>query len=422
MRKMPDGPEKYDPNTFGTTDFVRFCRLSGMQPYLAANLRSLPARDFYQWIEYANSPAGSTTLADQRAQDGERDPLGVRYWGVGNETWGCGGELTPEEYATEYRRFTAWVPRFGMELQYIGSGPNSGDIAWTRRFFAKLVEKGEGQLRRLWGWGLHHYSWNVSRGRTSDWNDGKGDAVTFTNDEWYELLKEGDKMDDLITRHWAAMGEVDRTHRVKLAVDEWGSWYRAGTEIYETHLLGQQSTLRDALLAALTFDTFHRHADKVAMANIAQLVNCLQSLFLAREDRFVATPTFHVFEMYAPHVGGQSVRTQISAPGLVYERHAGKGSLWGLAGSASLKGKTLTLTVTNPHVSEPREAEIAVRGAQIASLRASVLASTDIHAHNTFAEPTALAPKDAPAAAPRGGALAHRFPPASVTRLTLALA
>lgn len=421
MRKMPDGPEKYDPNTFGTTEFVRFCRLSGMQPYLAANLRSLPARDFYQWIEYANSPAGSTSLAEQRAADGERDALNVRYWGVGNETWGCGGELTPEEYATEYRRFTAWVPRFGIDLAYIGSGPNSGDIGWTRRFLAKLVEKGEGQLRRLWGWGLHHYSWNVSRGRTTDWNDGKGDALKFSNDEWYELLREGDKMDDLITQHWAAMGETDKRRRVKLAVDEWGAWHRGGTEVYPTHLFGQVSTLRDALLAALTLDTFHRHADKVAMANVAQLVNCLHSLFLAREDRFVATPNFHVFEMYGPHAGGQAIRAQFSAPGLSYERVSGKGSFWGLAGSASLKGKTLTLTVTNPHVSEPREAEIAVRGAVIASARATTLAATDIHAHNSFAEPQALVPKDAPAAAPQGGVLVHRFPPASVTRLTLAL-
>jgi alpha-N-arabinofuranosidase len=421
MQKLPDGPEKYEPNTFGTTDFVRFCRLSGMQPYLAANLRSLPARDFYQWIEYCNSPAGSTSLAEQRAADGERDALGVRYWGVGNESWGCGGELTPEEYATEYRRFTAWVPRFGAELSYIGSGPNSGDISWTRRFFAKLVEKGEGQLRRLWGWGLHHYSWNVSRGRTSDWNDGKGDALKFSADEWYELLKEGDKMDDLITQHWAAMGEVDRRRRVKLAVDEWGAWHRGGTEVYPTHLFGQVSTQRDALLAALTLDTFHRHADKVAMANVAQLVNCLHSLFLAREDRFVATPNFHVFEMYGAHAGGQSLRAFFSAPGISYERVSSKGSFWGLAGSASLKGKTLTLTVTNPHVSEAREAEIAVRGARVGSARATALAAVDIHAHNSFEQPQALVPKDEAAASPRDGVLVHRFPPACVTRLTLEL-
>jgi alpha-L-arabinofuranosidase len=421
MGSLPDGSHKYDPNTFGTVEFARFCRLAGMQPYLAANLRSLPARDFYQWVEYCNSPAGSTSLAELRAAEGERDPLRVRFWGVGNESWGCGGNFTPEEYATEYRRFTAWVPRFGVDLAFIGSGPNSGDLSWSRRFLATLLEKGEGSLGSLWGWALHHYSWNVSRGRTDDWNEGKGDALRFSVDEWYELLRDADQMDGLIGRHWTVMGEFDRRRRVKLVVDEWGAWHKAGTEAHPTHYLGQTSTLRDALLAGLTLDTFHRHADKVAMANVAQLVNCLHSLFLAHEDRFVATPNFHVFEMYAAHAGGQSLRTLVAAPGLSYERTNGKGSFWGLAGSASLKGRTVTLTIVNPHVSEAREAEIAVRGATITAARAVALASDDIHAHNSFAQPRALEPKPGPTAAPSGGALVHRFPPASVSRLTLEL-
>jgi alpha-N-arabinofuranosidase len=421
MEKLPDGPEKFDPNHFGTNEFVRFCRLSGMEPYLAANLRSLPARDFYQWVEYCNSPAGSTALAELREAGGEREPLRVRFWGVGNESWGCGGNFTPEEYATEFRRFSAWLPRHGVDLALIASGPNSGDISWTRRFFPKLLEKGEGQLRGMWGWALHHYSWNVSRGRTSDWVEGKGDAVRFTVDEWYELLKDADKMEGLITQHWAAMGEFDRRRRVKLVVDEWGAWHKGGTEVHPTYLYSQQSTLRDALLAGLTLDTFHRHADKVAMANVAQLVNCLHSLFLAREDRFLATPTFHVFEMYGAHVGGQSVRALFSAPPIAYERVDGKGSLWGLAGSASVKGKALTLTVVNPHATEAREAEVVVRGAEVASARATTLTAPDIHAHNTFEQPRQLEPKAADAGAPRAGVLAHRFPAASVTRLSFEL-
>jgi len=148
-------------------------------------------------------------------------------------------------------------------------------------------------------------------------------------------------------------------------------------------------------------------------------VNCLHSLFLAHEDRFVATPNFHVFEMYGAHAGGQSLRTLFSAPGVTYERAAGKGSLWGLAGSASLKDKTLTLTVTNPHVAEPREAEIAVRGAAVASGRATVLAADDIHAHNSFDQPAAVKARDGGPVTVGGGAFVHRFPPASVTRLTL---
>ena len=421
MAAVPDGPGKYDPNAFGSNEFMRFCRLAGGEPYFAANLRSLTARDFYQWVEYANSPAASTTLADLRAAGGDREPWRVRYWGVGNESWGCGGNFTPEEYATEYRRFTAWVPRYGVNLAFIGSGPNGGDLSWTRRFLTKLTEKGEGALGSLWGWALHHYSWNASRGATTDWNAGKGDALKFTTDEWYELLHEADRMEGLITGHWAVMGEIDRRRRVKLVVDEWGTWHRAGTEVDPSHLFGQQSTMRDALVAALTLDTFHRHADKVAMGNIAQLVNCLQSLFLAQGARFVATPTFHVFETYGAHVGGQSVRTVFAAPRIQYQRVGATGALWGLAGSASLKDRTVTLTVVNPHVSEPREAEIALRGASLKTAAALTMSSTDIHAHNSFAAPRTVEPRQDRVEAIRGGILTHRFPAASVSRLTFEL-
>jgi alpha-N-arabinofuranosidase len=422
MTARPDGLAKFDPNRFGTSEFVRFCRLAGGAPYLAANLRSLPARDFYRWIEYCNSPAGSTTLGELRATGGDRDPFNVRFWGVGNESWGCGGNFTPEEYASEYRRFTAWLPRYGVDLALIGSGPNAGDLSWTRRFFSAMTERGEGRLGDMWGWALHHYSWNVSRGATNDWNAGKGDAVAFTPEEWYELLNEGDKMESLIAGHWAVMGELDRRRRVKLVVDEWGAWYRPGTQVAPEHLFGQQSTMRDALLTALTLDTFHRHADKIAMANVAQLINCLHSLFLAHEDRFVATPAFHVFETYGAHVGGQSVRTAFSGPRISYERVNSKGTLWGLAGSASVKGKALTVTATNPHISEPREAEIAVRGASIAGARAVTIAADDIHAHNTFDKPDTVKPRQDSVAAARGASLTYRFPPASVTRLTIDLA
>jgi alpha-N-arabinofuranosidase len=421
MTKLPDGPGKYDPNHFGTNDFIRLCRLVKSEPYIAANLRSLSAKDFYQWVEYCNSPEGSSTLAELRATGGDREPFRVRFWGIGNESWGCGGNFTPEEYATEYRRFTAWVPRYGVNLALIGAGPNSGDLGWTRRFLTKLTEKGEGLLGSMWGWALHHYSWNTSRGATTDWFAGKGDAVAFTNDEWYELLVEADKMDGLISGHWRVMGEIDRTHRVKLVVDEWGAWFKQGTEVDPAHLFGQQSTVRDALVSALTLDTFHRHADKVVMANVAQLVNCLQSLFLADEDRFVATPVFHVFEMYGAHVGGRAVRAEFSAPRISYERVKDKGSLWGLAGSASVKDKTLTLTVVNPHVSEPRETEIAVRGAAIAAARATTLTAPDIHAHNTFDRPRDVQPREDKTGAAQGGVLVHRFPPASVTRVSLTL-
>jgi alpha-N-arabinofuranosidase len=418
-----DGPWRYEPNHFGINEFMRFCQLSGAEAYLAANLRSLGAQDFYEWVEYVNSPAGATTGAEQRARGplGSRDPYRVQFWGVGNESWGCGGNFTPEEYAAEYRRFTAAVPRYGVDLKFIASGANVDDFNWTRGFFSKTAEKGPGLFGGIYGWGLHHYAWNLGLGRTNDWFAAKGDALKFNEAEYYELLREADRMESLIEQHWTIMGLYDRQHRVKLVVDEWGAWYRKGSEVHPSHLLGQQSTVRDALLAGLTLDTFNRHADKVAMANVAQLINSLHSLFLAHEDRFVLTPNYHVFEMFVPHMGARSVRALFSAPEVRYTRVDKPAEFWGLSGSASVNGRQLTLTVTNPHMTEAREAEIAVRGARVESAAARVLTAPDVHAHNSFENPRAVEPRDEQARVV-AGAVAYRFAPASVTRISMTLA
>jgi alpha-L-arabinofuranosidase len=234
-------------------------------------------------------------------------------------------------------------------------------------------------------------------------------------------LREADRMESLITEHWSVMGEIDRQHRVKLVVDEWGAWYRPGTEMNNTHLLGQQSTMRDAMLAGLTLNTFNRHADKVAMANVAQLVNCLQSLFLTHEDKFVVTPTFHVFDMYSSHQGAQSIRTISSAPRPTYTRNGQPGSIRGLSESASLSDKRLVLTIANPDAAQSRVAEIAIRGAQVKSIIGTVLAAKDIHAHNSVAQPDGVRPIEMQTGSGRSGTFVHEFPAASVTRLQILL-
>jgi alpha-N-arabinofuranosidase len=432
--RLEAGPQKYEPNWFGTNEFMAFCRQVGARPYFAANVRSLPAQDFQEWVEYCNAPAGTTTLADMRAAAGDRDPYRVEFWGVGNESWGCGGRLTPEEYSQEFRRFIAYVPRYGVDLKYIAAGPNGGDISWTRRFFTNMAEKGFNQLSSLWGWGLHYYA-----GTT-----GQGHPLEYTTDEWYELIRRADRIGTLIEEHWAVMGETDPQHRVKIALDEWGAWHNQHASLPAGYLFGYPGTLRDALVAALSLDTFNRHADKIAMANVAQLVNTIHSLFVAYEDKFVATPNFHVFEMYAAHQGGQAVRTVFAAPAVSFKRavsdpppqalanmtpqaraalaqsQAAPGVLWGLQGSASVSGKRLTLTVVNPHATEARETEVVVRGRTVLSAEALVLSATDIHAHNSFERPRALEPVGTAVSAP-AGRLVHRFPAASVTRLQLAL-
>ncbi len=412
---------RYDPNEFGTNEFAHFCQKVGSEPYLAANLRSLPAEELDRWVEYCNSPAGGTTLADLRASAGFKEPFNVRYWGVGNESWGCGGNFTPQEYAAEFRRFTTWVPHYGRELSFIGSGPNVDNWGWTRGFFEEIARKGRGQLRSVYGWALHHYAWNLSRGKTQDWNQGKGDALKFDAVDWYELMREGDRMEGLINGHWQIMGEEDPQHWVKLVVDEWGPWYRPGSEATAGDQLEQMPTLRDAVFSGMTLDTFNRHPEKVAMAACAQLINCLNSLYLAHEDRFVVTPVGHVFAMYAAHQGGQALRTIFSAPTIDYDRDGKPASFWGLKGSASLRDNDLTLTVVNPHVSDPRDAQISVRGAKLRGATATVLSHPDIHAHNTFAQKDVVTPKTQGAEV-RGDVLTFRFPPASVTKLAIQLA
>ena len=411
---------RYDPNAVGTNEFVHFCKLIGAEPYLAANVRSLPASAFYQWVEYCNSPAGSTTLADVRAAAGYTDPFQVKYWGVGNESWGCGGEFTPQEYAVEFRRYSTWLPRFGEHLNLIASGPNTDDWSWTREFLAELSRKGPGALHRVYGVALHHYAWNLSRGKTQEWVAGKGDALAFDAVDWYELLREGERMEGLITGHWQVLSEFDREHRIKLVVDEWGPWYRPGSEATPGDLLEQMPTLRDALFSGMTLDIFNRHPEKVGMANCAQLINCLNSLYLAHEDKFVITPVGHVFELYASHQGGSALRTIFSAPTLHYDRDAKPATFWGLKGSASVRDKNLTITVVNPSTSEPRLTEVALRGASVKEASISWMSNSDIHAHNTFEQRNVVVPQ-AKSLGVSGGALVIEFPPSSVAALNIQL-
>jgi alpha-N-arabinofuranosidase len=411
---------RYDPNAVGTNEFVHFSKLIGAEPYLAANVRSLPASAFQQWVEYCNAPAGSTTLADARGAAGYPDPFRVKYWGVGNESWGCGGEFTPQEYAVEFRRYSTWLPTYGDNLNLIASGPNTDEWSWTRQFLEEVLRKGPGGLRRIYGIALHHYAWNLSRGKTQEWVAGKGDALKFEAVDWYELLREGERMEGLVTGHWQVLSEFDRQHRVKLVVDEWGPWYRPGSEATPGDQLEQMPTLRDAVFSGMTLDIFNRHPEKVAMANCAQLINCLNSLYLAHEDKFVITPVGHLFELYASHQGGQALRTIFSAPNVQYDRDGQSASFWGLRGSASMRDKNLTITAVNPNTSESRLAEISLRGATVKEASMRFLSNADIHAHNTFEQRDVVVPQTKPLSL-SAGSLVVEFPPASVAALTIQL-
>ncbi len=325
------------------------------------------------------------------------------------------------EYAEEFCRYVAAVPEFTTPLSLVASGPDKDDWDWTTGFFEAIARRGQAEFDAIFGFALHYYTWNLSRGRTQDFVEGKGDALNFDAVDWYELLRQGDRMETLIDRHWQIMGETDRKHSVKLVVDEWGTWYRPGSSPTPANLFEQTPTLRDAVYSAMTLDTFNRNADKVAMANCAQLVNCLNSLYLAHDDQFCVTPVGHVFAMYADHQDGLALRTVFSAPEVAYSRDGTPTSFWGLNGSASLHGKTVVLTVTNPHVANAREAIVSIRGANVRSATMTILTSADVHAHNSFEHPDTLVPTASSVSA-SGNQVTAIFPPASVAKLTLQLA
>lgn len=410
-RRFGRWSEATEPNRFGTHEFMRFCRLVGAEPYFGANVGSGSPTEFQQWVEYCNAPAGRTSLADERAANGDADPFKVRFWGIGNENWACGGTFTAEDYCTEYRRFTTWVPSYGVPLYLIACGPtaNMPDLAdWTRRFMKKWRDQAGAPLHGLSG----HYYCGTS-----------GTATEFTPEQWYDLLGKADVMESFIRDTWAAMGEFDAKHTVKFVVDEWGCWHPSGTEVAKGYDFSQTSTLRDALVAGLTLDTFHRHADKLSMCCVAQLINCLQSLYLAVEDRFVRTVNHYVFEMYRDHQNGMAIPVRIGAEPVKYTLDGKGREVFRVAGSASLRQQTLTLTFVHTHTEEPIEIAIRLVGAKAGPADATVLTHKTLNAANTFAGSDEVVPRALRVPAPRpDGQWIITLPPASVTRLRVARA
>ena len=386
--RMPAGRHAIESNAFGIHEFMRLCRLVGAEPYVAANVGSGSPQEFHDWVSYCNAPAGTLSLADERARHGDREPFNVRYWGVGNESWGCGGNMTGGEYATLYRQYISQVPVYVRPF-FVATGPRGhsadGDVGWTEGFFAGLRDV-RGLGVRVDGFALHYYT---------DFRQTAEDGAKFDEKGWYAVLHKGFQIEDLIRRHWDIMGRYDPQHRTRFVIDEWGSWYRGGTELGPDYILSQTITLRDALHAAMTFDVFNRHADKIEMANVAQTINCLHSLFAAVGDKYTRTPAYYTFEMYRPHMGGTLAPMRITVPDLTVPLLDGTARLPGLSGSASVRDKALTVTLTNPSLRD----EVATRirlagGAGLREARATVLTHPDMWATNTFARPheVALAP------------------------------
>lgn len=407
---MPKGVDDTETNQFGIHEFMHLCRLCGAEPYLAANMASGSPREFHDWVSYCNAPAGTVSLAAERAGNGDKEPFDVRFWGVGNESWGCGGDMTPAEYATLYRRFVTQFPAYDPKPFLVAVGPRGHskdlDLGWTTGFFDAMQN---GHHSRVDGLSVHYYT---------DFRNSPEKVATFDARGWYDVIREGLRTETVIEKHWEAIGKYDPEHHTKLVVDEWGVWYGRGEEIGPAYLLSQPLTLRDALHTAVTFDVFNRHADKIAMANVAQTINCIHSLFLAQGDRFVRTPVYYIFEMYRSHMRSQLAQMHIRCDELRVPSPSGTAAMPGLSGSASLNGKTVTVTITNPSLDSTIATRIRLTSGSIVEGRGKILTHADMTAGNTFDHPdnVRLAPF---AVVVRGNRAEISLPPRAVVSLEL---
>jgi len=362
-------------NHFGTHEFMRLCELIGAEPYICGNVGSGTVAEMSEWVEYMTL-GGESPMADWRRKNGREQPWRLKYFGVGNENWGCGGNMRPEYYADLYRRYSCYVRNYGDNRIFrIACGANSHDYNWTK----VLMEQAG---RFMDGLSLHYYTVP-----TGNWQD-KGSATDFDEKLWFATLKKTLFMDELITRHDAIMTEFDPEKRVALIVDEWGTWYNVepGTN---PGFLYQQNTLRDALVAGINLNIFHKHCDRVRMANIAQAVNVLQAVILTQGAEMVLTPTYHVMEMYKVHQGATLVASELESP--LYEMNGE--TVEQLSVSASVDaGQALHISLCNLHHADGVEVVCEIRGRTVGGVSGRILTSDKMQAHNTFEEPDAVTP------------------------------
>ena len=373
--------KRTESNQVGTHEFMDFCRMVGAEPYFAANMTSVGALHIRNWVEYCNFAQGQTTLAKEREANGSPEPFNVKYWGIGNENWGGGGQMTPEMCAREYVRYATICNSIDKgNLKFILCGANGPDVDWTRRVMQEWK-------RRTWeefptyGMSVHYYCGTA------------GDPRFFTEDEWYQQLFQANKMQKLLDDHRAAMDEFDPERKIGLIVDEWGCWHKDGSGPSKGYnLFEQQSSMRDAVVAALTLNLFNNRCDTIAMANVAQLCNNLHSLYLAGEEHFVETPNYHVFDLYQSHKGGRQIHA-INECGTL-ERE-GQLPMDKVSVSASMQPDG-SVTVTLANLSMTESADIILSGVDLCLDGNAVirtLAHEDVHAHNSFENPFMVQPK-----------------------------
>lgn len=391
-------------NHFGTHEFLRLCELLGCEPYISGNVGSGTVQEMSEWVEYMTFD-GVSPMAAWRQENGREKPWNVKYFGVGNENWGCGGNMRPEYYADLYRRYQTYVRNYGDNKIYkIACGPNVDDYRWMET----VMREAHPFMDAI---SLHYYT------VPGEFWTGKGAATGFSEQEWFTTMKKALHMDELITRHSAIMDQYDPNKRIGLIVDEWGTWFdvEPGTN---PGFLYQQNTIRDALVAGLTLNIFHEHNDRVVMANIAQVVNVLQSVVLTEGEKMILTPTYHVFDMYKVHQDAERLATNYS--GADYEMNGEKIPQVSVTASKDQAGK-IHVSLCNVSHTEQSDVTIQLRGlnGEVSKIVGQQLASDSLDAHNTFESPETLRPTTFHAFEQERDVLRAKLAPMSVTVLEI---
>ena len=391
-----------DDNSFGTDEFLELCNLLKCHPYIAGNVGTGTPQEMENWLEYLNYD-GTSTLANMRRANGHASPYNVSFWGVGNESWGCGGNMTPEYYSNEYKRYAEFCKDYpGTSLRKIASGANSDDYNWTDVCMKNIPSWD------LWGISMHYYT------IVGGWNH-KGSATNFGEKEYFNGLKNCLHIEELINKHSSIMDKYDPQKKVALAVDEWGIWtdVEPGTN---PAFLYQQNSLRDALIAASTLNIFNNHCDRVKMANLAQTVNVLQSLILTNKEKMLLTPTYYVFDLYKYHQDAKLLPVAFTTPEYIF----GNDSIAAINASASKDSMgVIHITLVNLDPRKKISVNVAPQNEAVKNIEGQILTSQRFNDINTFEQPDRIKPVLFSDFKKNGDKLSVNMPPMSVILVTI---
>ncbi|MGN0165669.1 MAG: alpha-N-arabinofuranosidase [Lachnospiraceae bacterium] len=357
-----------EDNSFGTHEFMNLCEILECEPYIAGNLGSGTVQELSQWIEYMTF-SGVSPMADLRRQNGREEPWKLKYLGIGNESWGCGGSMSPEYYSDLYKHYQTFCKNYGENKLYkVACGPNANDYNWTKVLMSRLNKWNTNAIS------LHYYTLP-----TGDWSH-KGSSTEFDAEEYYKTIKATLYMEELLNKHTEIMNEYDPDNTIGLIVDEWGTWYdtEPGTN---PGFLYQQNTMRDAIIAAINLNLFNNNCKRVVMANIAQTVNVLQSLLLTEGSKTIKTPTYYVFKMFKNHQEGMLIETETEDTRITEENI----TIPQLSVSASENEDVLTITISNASLTEGASLTIDT-SRNVTGVSGRIL-SGNMNALNTFEEP-----------------------------------